>query len=403
MSDIRSLDGMYRDIVGNDAYNNKNVTIKSISRDYSNKFSKLQLCFISDPHIGSSDFDIKGLIENLEYANSQDNAVVFFLGDAMNTAIIGSKSDPYEDIMNPQQQLSFFSEVLKLAKGNQKLLDIINNLNNSGKIIVIHSGNHEDRITKSVGVPTMKMAADIAGAGEAYAPFFATTTLKLRQPGVEGGAFPINIITHHGTGISNSDGIFRLIRNVGNVDMAVIGHTHQHTTSYDRTIKVDENGRQYYHDIMYVTLPSSGGGTYGAGMALADTNKQTAFWVEASSQPCPFAGKVSPTGVAYPAYVPAFAVITPSNTPNTEIQEKRIAQARKIIGQASQKLIKKRMMALIKEYVGYETRLYDRIAKIIAEKPLQEPEGLEDYLARICDELEKENSNSPAETSEMGG
>ena len=62
----------------------------------------MQLCFISDQHIGSSDFDIKGLIQNLEYANRQDNAVVFFLGDAMNTAIIGSKSDPYEDIMNFQ-------------------------------------------------------------------------------------------------------------------------------------------------------------------------------------------------------------------------------------------------------------------------------------------------------------
>ena len=28
MSEISNLDGIYRDIVGNDAYNNKNVTIK---------------------------------------------------------------------------------------------------------------------------------------------------------------------------------------------------------------------------------------------------------------------------------------------------------------------------------------------------------------------------------------
>ncbi|HBO48691.1 MAG TPA: hypothetical protein DD614_02475 [Clostridiales bacterium] len=70
-NDLDKLTSNYRDIVGNNAYNNKNVTIKSIVKDYSDKFDTLQVCFISDTHIGSSDFDIKGLYENLKYADSQ--------------------------------------------------------------------------------------------------------------------------------------------------------------------------------------------------------------------------------------------------------------------------------------------------------------------------------------------
>ena len=88
-NELSKLDSNYKDIVGNTAYNNKNVTIKSIVKDYSDKFDTLQVCFISDTHIGSSDFDIKGLVQNLKYADSQENAVIFFLGDGLNTAIVG--------------------------------------------------------------------------------------------------------------------------------------------------------------------------------------------------------------------------------------------------------------------------------------------------------------------------
>ncbi len=382
MSNIDSLDRDYLDMVGANAYNNKNVTIKNITRDFSDKFDKLQLCFISDTHIGSSDFDIKGLIENLKYADSQENALVFFLGDGMNTAIIGAKSDPYEDIMKPQQQLSFYSKILALAKGNQKLTDVLNNLNSAGKIVVVHSGNHEDRITRAVGVSTTKMAADIAGVGEAYAPFYASTTLLLRQPKAQDGKFPINIITHHGTGVRNSDGIFRLIRNVNNVDLAVIGHTHQHSISLDRTIKVDEDGEQYYHDIMYVTLPASGGGTYGAGMALPDVAKQSAVWVEVSSQPNSEADRISPTGIRHRKIIPAFAFFPPNIRLTTNIQNKRKEQARRVINgsKAGDKGVYSSVDELLAKVAETEKKKYAKVADRIAEVAEEAPAGFEEYV-----------------------
>ena len=401
MSKINNLSKEYKDIVGNEAFNNKNVTIKSIVKDYSDKFNKLQVCFISDTHIGSSDFDINGLIENLKYADSQENAVIFFLGDGMNTAIIGSKSDPYEDVMNTQKQLSFYSKILQLAKGNQKLTDVLSNLENSGKVIVVHSGNHEDRITKAVGVSTTKMAAEIAGVGDAYAPFYASTTLLLRQPQAKDGKFPIRIITHHGTGIRNSDGIFRLIKNVGNVDMAVIGHTHQHTISNDRTIRLDEDGNQYYQDIVYITLPASGGGTYGAGMALPDIAKQSAVWVEICSQSNPNAGKISPTGVKYPDIIPSFSFITPLNTFTTGIQAKRNRQARNVITKSDCSEITSEIDELIQHIADKEKTTCENISEAIKEKPKKEPTGFAEYMSnRNNDATKATDEATSSETDE---
>ena len=395
MSKIKDLDRVYKNIIGNDAYYDKNVTNKSIVRDFSNRFDKLQICFISDMHIGSSDFDIKGLIENLKYAESQENAVIFFLGDSMNTAIVGSKSDSYEDVMSPQGQLSFYSKILKLAKGDQKLTDVLTNLNNSGKIIVVHSGNHEDRITRAVGVSTTKMAADVAGVGDVYAPFFASTTLILRQPDAPGGKFPVRIITHHGTGIHNTDGVFKLVRNMPDADIAVAGHIHDLSMTAERTtIKEEGTGKQYYHKIIEISLPASGGGTYGAGMALPDVAKQSGVWVEVCSQRNPFAGKISPTGVYAQDFIPSAAFFTPSNSFTTDIQAKRNRQAKTVIKGYEKADLYDAADKFLGALLARENEIFGEITGVVAEKPLKEPSGFAKYLE------EKYNAQNQGEVNE---
>lgn len=373
---LKILDKQYKGLVGDTAYNSNNATIKNITKDYSDKFDTLQVCFLSDMHIGSCDFDIKGLLDTLRYARSQENAVIFMLGDALNTAIIGSKSDPYEDILNPQQQLDVFSDVLKVAKGNSEVAEALKDLNDTGKIVVLHSGNHEDRMRKSVGVSSIKMAADVAGLGDAFAPYYASTDLILRQPLSKDGKFHVRIATHHGTGISNIDGLFRLLRNVDNADMCVIGHTHNQSMKMDRTIRLNDEGKQEYHDVMCLTLPASGGGTYGAGMALPDTAKSSAVWMVLSSQANPYAGKVSPTGISYPEIVPACAFFSPSLKMDTNIKRKRLRDARKSINSAmdeeSQKVYEK-ISEAVDAISDFESYVRDKVQASIAEKPRKAP------------------------------
>lgn len=383
---INKLDTNYKDIVGNTAYNNKNVTIKSIVKDYSDKFDTLQVCFISDTHIGSSDFDIKGLVQNLRYADSQENAVIFFLGDGLNTAIVGSKSDTYEDVMNPQEQLDIFSNVLKLARGEnrEKLSSILKKLNDSGKIVVVHSGNHEDRITKAVGISPTKIAADIAGVGDSFAPFFANTDLILRQPLSPDGKFHFGVVTHHGTGIKNIDGIFRLLRNIDNADMCVIGHTHQYAIKTDRTISVDSNGEQYYHDVICMSLPASGGGTYGAGMALPNIAKQSAVWIALSSQPNPHKDAISPTGIKQREIVPACAFFSPTNSIDANIEAEKVKIVEDIITNKTTEHaenINKKIAELIGSIKNFEKDTRETIESKIVDEEKKIPEGFLDYLS----------------------
>lgn len=386
--DIVALDKKYKGLVGETAYEDKNATIKTITKDYSDKFDTLQVCFLSDMHIGSCDFDIKGLMDTLRYANSQENAIIFILGDAMNTAIVGSKSDSYEDILSPQEQLDVFSEVLKIAKGNKEMAKVLKDLNDTGKIVVLHSGNHEERIRKAVGVSTTKLVADIAGVGDVFAPYYASTDLILRQPLCKDGKFHFGIVTHHGTGISNIDGTFRLLRNVDNANMCVIGHTHQQSMKYERMIKVNDEGKQEYHDVLCLTLPSSGGGTYGAGMALPDTAKQSATWVAISSQPNPYVGKLSPTGITYPEITPACAFFTPTITMDTYIKQKRHNASKRAIKEGVNEraeIVEKKIDEAVQEIVSFEDYLRSKVQSAITEKPKKEPKGYREYLEALED------------------
>ena len=398
--DIKKLDKTYRGLVGQTAYDNKsNVTVKNITRDYSDKFDTVQICFLSDTHIGSSDFDIKGLIDNLTYADSQENAILFLLGDGLNTAIIGSKSDPYEDILSPQQELDIFSDILKIAKGDRKLARVLKSLDDSGKIVVLHSGNHEDRITRAVGISATKVAADIAGVGASYAPFYANTDLVLRQPLAKDGKFHFGVVTHHGTGIRNIDGTFRLLRNVDNADMCVIGHTHQYAMKTDRLIKVDENGDQVYHDVICMSLPASGGGTYGAGMALPDIFKQTAVWVAVSSQVNPQAGKISPTGIRQPEIIPACAFFSPTNSLNTHIKAKRVSQAGRVIREYARHNddeVPESVDAVIEALQDSEKATWDKIIERVKERPAREPKGFAEWFA--AQQALKDSENPDAES-----
>jgi len=388
---LKKLDAQYRSLVGDSAYNDKNVTIKTITKDYSDKFDTLQVCLLSDMHIGSSDFDIKGLMETLKYANSQENAIIFILGDSLNTAIVGSKSDAYEDILNPQEQLDIFSKVLQIAKGDKELAKVLKDLNDTGKIVVLHSGNHEDRIRKAVGVSTTKLAADIAGVSDVYAPYYASTDLILRQPHAKDGKFYFGVVSHHGTGISNIDGVFRLLRNVDNANLCVIGHTHQQSMKYERLVKADETGHQFYHDVLCLTLPSSGGGTYGAGMALPDTAKQSAVWLAISSQKNPFANKLSSTGISYPEIIPACAFFTPTNTMETYIKQKRVKATQKAIEKVKSEELEKvneKIDDAINAISEFEQHLRKSVEKRILERPRKKPKDFDEYIQSQLDEKE---------------
>ena len=161
-NNISVLGKDYKNQVGEYALRNNNVTCKDIVVDLSNKFDSINLCFFSDTHLGSSDADIKGILQNLDYIDKSDDSFAFVMGDSANMAIVGSKSDQYEDILSPQEQLDDYITFLKAANGNKTVADKFLGLQKQGKVIVAHLGNHEERIKRSVGLNVVKIAAESA-------------------------------------------------------------------------------------------------------------------------------------------------------------------------------------------------------------------------------------------------
>lgn len=407
-------------------------TVNARVLDFSHSFSKMQLCFISDMHIGSVDFDMDGLVKNLKYAASQENALVFFLGDGINAAIVGSKSDPYEDVLNPQQQLDLYTKIVTLSKGNSEVPRYITRLLESNQIFIpdyasdcldknkqsnlatMVSGNHESRISKAVGISPVKIVAEAAGAEEAFSPFFSNTEILLRvdhdyhsnKENAEAtetaenntSAVSYKIVGHHGTGNSKIDDMVnKYLKQVNNADLYVMGHVHDHVMTTKR-VEEYSDGKRTYRDVMFMSLPASGGGTYAAGMSMPRRHKQTAVWMEVEPQPNPMADCISSTGVYFPKYIVAPSFFNP-NTDNifskASKQDKSVRQAHKAI----EKIAGGKMLEVLETLHNSLTSITDlnrevveAVVENISVKPLKEPKGFLEYMNEKIEKEESENA-----------
>lgn len=83
-------------------------------------------------------FDEQKFIGYRNWILERDNAYTFLNGDLCESAIIGSKGDPYNATMN-------------VSQAKVKVKELLKPLADAGRIIGMDSGNHEDRIYKVTG------------------------------------------------------------------------------------------------------------------------------------------------------------------------------------------------------------------------------------------------------------
>lgn len=388
--------------------------------DYSDKFSKMQLCFISDVHIGTSDSDIEGLIDNLKYASQQENAKVFFLGDMMNAAILGSKSDVYEESLSPQDQMDLFTKILTYAQGNFELPAYLMKLLEDNKIFLpedslkylgkqksniatINEGNHEARITKSVGISPTKVVAETAGVDAAFSPYFSNTEIILKNNFDNGESISFKIVGHHGTGNNKIDDMVnKYTKQVNNADFYVMGHIHDNMLTTKRMIDLQQDKetgeeKQVYRDVHFLTLPASGGGSYAAGMSLPRRHKNTAVWLEIEPQLNPLATEISATGVTQPKYVTAVSFISPdiNQNPNRKMA-KSVRQAKRIIKRETEQnlvnIIENDISDTLDAIDDYSDNITDAIIETIKVKPLKEPKGFREYYEEKQSQQKQQNN-----------
>lgn len=109
---------------------------------------------IADVHIGDKLSNLKLLKQVLERIKNEPNTYTIINGDLCNMALKNSKSDVYSDCLSPMEQVLRVTELLEEIKH---------------KILVIATGNHEDRTTKETNIDVTRLIARQLGIEDKYA------------------------------------------------------------------------------------------------------------------------------------------------------------------------------------------------------------------------------------------
>ena len=108
---------------------------------------------IADVHIGDKLCNLKLFKEALERIKNEPNTYTIINGDLCNMALKNSKSDVYSDSLSPMEQVIQVTELLKPIKD---------------KILVIGTGNHEDRTQKETKIDVTRLISRELGIEDRY-------------------------------------------------------------------------------------------------------------------------------------------------------------------------------------------------------------------------------------------
>lgn len=170
---------------------------------------------IADVHIGDKLSNLKLLKEALERIKNEPNTYTIINGDLCNMALKNSKSDVYSDNIPPMEQVLRATELLEGIKN---------------KILVISTGNHEDRTQKETNIDVTRLIARQLGIEDKYANGWWYLYLTFGKD-IKGRTVTYGITGIHGYGGGRKSGgkINRLedMSQVVIADLYLMSHTHK--------------------------------------------------------------------------------------------------------------------------------------------------------------------------------
>ena len=170
---------------------------------------------IADVHIGDKLSNLKLFKEVLERIKNEPNTYTIINGDLCNMALKNSKSDVYSDSLSPMEQVVTVVDYLEPIKN---------------KILVIGTGNHEDRTAKETNIDVTRLIARELGLEDRYASGWWYLYLTFGKD-KKGRPITYGITGIHGYGGGRKSGgkINRLedMTQVVIADLYIMSHTHK--------------------------------------------------------------------------------------------------------------------------------------------------------------------------------
>lgn len=197
------------------------IELPLIARNYSQE-EKHYVYPLGDVHIGARSHHGEAWQQWLAYLLERPNASLLGTGDFLNTAILGSKSDVYD-------------ERLTVGEAKRLLVEQLRPLADAGRIDALMPGNHEDRITRAIGDCPIRDVADTLGV-----PYIEAAALFLFRV----GEIVYRVFLRHGTGNGQSMAALTKGRTVIPADIYVTGHTHRQQVLAEDIFDVEADGER---------------------------------------------------------------------------------------------------------------------------------------------------------------
>jgi predicted MPP superfamily phosphohydrolase len=194
---------------------NKTPILSGIKHEIDTNGEPLEILALADLHIGDKNCNMD-LINNLiNGVKNTPNRYAVLIGDLMNTAIAGSKSDVYNEILTPQEQL-------------EKCVDLLKPIKN--KILAIVPGNHEERITRQIGFDVPLELAHRLDLESMYNPTSALVFVKFGHGKATAAPLTYVLYLNHGHGGGRRPGgklnSLQDYALIVDADCYIVGHTH---------------------------------------------------------------------------------------------------------------------------------------------------------------------------------
>ena len=222
--------------------------IKTIYVDAS-EHREIMLLVLNDLHIGAPGCNIDKLVRYLQEVKHIPNCYIILNGDLMNNANNLGKSSPLENALSPMNE----QKVLHTLFADPVI---------KSKIIASTSGNHESGArAKDSGLDSLVTPMATLDLMQIYARYMAQIVFKIKCPYTRGGVAEYRVLVRHGSGMSGKSGkvleqMFNMVKNFGNYDMVIQGHTHKNLMSVED--KVTQTGKfsSLKKSVVPVNVPS---------------------------------------------------------------------------------------------------------------------------------------------------
>lgn len=166
---------------------------------------------LGDLHKGSAKHQGRRWRQWVDYLVSEPDRSLLNTGDNFNSAIIGSKSDVYD-------------EVMRVGEAKRELREELRPLAEQGRVDLMMPGNHEDRITRAVGDCPVWDVAEFLGI-----PYVRASALLVYRIGDQ----EYELYVRHGTGNGQSLATLQKSAFTISADVYVTGHTHRQAVTAD--------------------------------------------------------------------------------------------------------------------------------------------------------------------------